>query len=67
MFATAEIGEDDPVFISHGDCLEDVEQVKQMILAKYPKAKLVVNYIGAVIGTHSGCGTLAVFNKGTKR
>ena len=59
--------EKDPVFISHGDCLEDAEFVKSMILQRFPKTKITINYIGPVIGSHSGCGTLAIFFKGEKR
>lgn len=67
MLQYADIGESDPVFISHGDCIEDVEYVKSLILAKYPNVKIVVNYIGAVIGTHSGCNTVALFCKAKQR
>ncbi len=59
--------DDDEIFISHGDCIEDVEYVKGLILAKRPSAKITVNYIGAVIGTHAGAGTVAIFHRGSKR
>ena len=65
--ASADMDENDPIFISHGDCIEDVEYVKGLILQRLPNVKITVNYVGAVIGTHSGCGTLALFNKGKKR
>ncbi len=67
LFANADMEESDPIFISHGDCIEDVEYVKKLILARRPNAEIVVNYIGPVIGTHSGQGTVAIFNKGKKR
>ncbi len=67
LFASLDIGENDPIFISHGDCIEDVEYVKSLILQRLPNVKITVNYVGAVIGTHSGCGTLALFNKGKNR
>ncbi len=67
LFASADMGENDPIFISHGDCLEDVEYVKRLILERMPNAEIVVNYIGAVIGTHAGAGTVAVFHKGKAR
>ena len=60
-------GEDNPIFISHGDCIEEVEYVKELIRAQLPDVEIVVNYVGAVIGTHSGQGTMALFNKGDKR
>ena len=67
LFEVAELGEDDPIFISHGDCIEDVEWTKKQILARKPDAKSMVNYIGAVIGSHSGAGTVAIFCKGKNR
>ncbi|MBE5747431.1 MAG: DegV family protein [Clostridiales bacterium] len=67
MLALADMTEDDPIFISHGDCIEDVEFVKEMIVKKLPKNPITVHYIGSVIGTHSGCGTLAIFHKGKHR
>ena len=67
LFAVAELGEGDPIFISHGDCIEDVEWVKNLILSRKPDVQIVVNYIGAVIGSHAGAGTVAIFGKGKNR
>ena len=67
LFSSMDMDENDPIFISHGDCMEDVEYVKSLILARLPKVKIVVNYVGAVIGAHSGVGTLAIFNTGQQR
>lgn len=64
---TADIEKGDPIFISHGDCIEDVEYVKGLLTKKFPQTPIMVNYIGSVIGAHSGCGTLAIFHKGTHR
>ncbi len=55
------------IFISHGDCEEDVERVKKLVYEKLPAAELTVNYIGAVIGAHAGAGTIALFHRGTGR
>ncbi len=52
------------VFISHGDCLEEAEALGESIKAKYKVDKLVINYVGPVIGNHSGPGTLALFFQG---
>lgn len=60
-------GEENPIFISHGDCMEEVEHVIELIKAQAPNVQIVVNYIGPVIGTHAGAGTIALFNKGKKR
>ena len=52
------------VFISHGDCEEEALDLAEMIRAKYPVKKLAINYVGPVIGNHSGPGTLALFFQG---
>ena len=62
-----DITDDDPIFISHGDCLDDVEYVKALLKEKMPNVDITVGYVGAVIGSHSGAGTLAIFYKGHKR
>ncbi|MBQ8685571.1 MAG: DegV family protein [Clostridia bacterium] len=67
VFESADMDENDPIFISHGDCMEDVEYVKSLILARMPKKEIVVNYVGTVIGTHAGPNVLAIFHKGKKR
>lgn len=53
--------EEQIVFISHGDCIEDVEYVKEKILEKVKVKEIVVNHVGPVIGSHSGPGTVAIF------
>ena len=67
LFESMDMDENDPIFISHGDCIEDVEYVKGLILERKPNVEIKVHYVGAVIGTHSGAGTVALFCKGKKR
>lgn len=57
------------VFISHGDCEEDALSVKQMLVEKYgcDPEKVVLSYVGPVIGSHSGPGTVALFFRGRDR
>lgn len=50
-----------PVFISHGDSKEDAQFVAERIREKYPKVHISINYVGPVIGSHSGPGTIALF------
>ncbi|MDR2106064.1 MAG: DegV family protein [Coriobacteriales bacterium] len=50
-----------PVYISHGDCLEDAQQLAQLIRDGYGVTDIVVNDLDPVIGAHSGPGTLALF------
>ena len=52
------------VFISHGDCLEDAEAVAQMVRERFGTQDIRINYVGPVIGAHSGPGTLALFLSG---
>ena len=46
------------IFISHGDCKDDVEYVAQQIRQRFGTADIYTNPIGPVIGAHSGPGTL---------
>ncbi|MBQ9692839.1 MAG: DegV family protein [Clostridia bacterium] len=56
-----------PIFISHGDCEDEALAVADIIKASMPGKKVVTNYIGPVIGAHSGFKTLAVFCVGNGR
>ena len=60
-------GENDTVFISHGDCLEDAQLLEKILQEKYGVKKAFIYYVGAVIGSHAGPGTLALFFLGNKR
>ncbi len=60
-------GENDTVFISHGDCKEDAEYLANKLKADYGVKEVIIYYVGAVIGSHSGPGTLALFFWGNKR
>ena len=67
LFASADMDESDPIFISHGDCMEDVDYVQRLIREKKPNVEIYVHYVGAVIGAHAGAGVVALFNKGKAR
>lgn len=67
VMATADMDADDPIFISHGDCIEDVNYVVAQLKQRMPNVEIKIHYVGAVIGTHSGAGTVAVFHKGKTR
>ncbi len=56
-----------PVFISHGDCIEDAEYLADRIKTEFGVDVLVIDYVGPVIGAHSGPGTLALFFYGKQR
>ncbi len=55
------------VFISHGDCMEDVEYLKSLITAEWGITNFVVSYVGHVIGSHTGPGVLALYFMGVER
>ena len=56
-----------PVFISHGDCEGDALFVAGEITRRFGNKDIHINYVGPVIGNHSGPGTMALFFVGTKR
>ena len=60
-------GENETVFICHGDCHEDAAYLEQLVKEKYGVKKVFAYYVGAVIGSHSGPGTLALFFLGKNR
>lgn len=55
------------MFICHGDCLEDAEQLAQMVRERFGTKDIRIGYTGTVIGAHSGPGTLALFFLGEHR
>lgn len=55
------------VYICHGDCIEDAEYLAQLVRGKWGNKEIYINYVGPVIGAHSGPGTLAIFYLGTQR
>lgn len=59
--------ENQDIFISHGDCLDDAKYLADMIENAYHPKSIYIDYVGPVIGSHSGPGTLALFFLGSKR
>jgi len=56
-----------PVFICHGDCIEDVKFMQKLLKEKYDVEVDEIVNTGPVIGAHSGPGTLALFFVGKER
>ncbi len=54
------------MFICHGDCLEDAKYLESLVRQQGVQ-EVFIGYTGAVIGSHSGPGTLALFFMGTHR
>ena len=55
------------IFITHGDCLEDAQFVADEVTRRFGITDIHINYVGPVIGNHSGPGTLALFFLGKER
>ena len=55
------------VFISHGDCAEEVEAMAQQVRDRFGTKEVIINYVGPVIGNHTGAGVVALFFIGKHR
>lgn len=55
------------VFISHGDCRADADYLAELLKSQYGIGEVFTNYVGAVIGSHAGPGTVALFFLGDHR
>ena len=59
--------ENQVIFISHGDCVEDANYLGDIMRTRFHVKDVLVNYVGPVIGAHSGPGTIALFFLGKER
>lgn len=53
--------ENQVIFISHGDSLEDANFVADKIKERFPINHFIINFVSPTIGAHSGPGTIALF------
>jgi DegV family protein with EDD domain len=55
-------------YISQSACVEDAKEVAKLIEERFPNlnGKVMINYIGTTIGSHTGPGTVALFFWGKK-
>ena len=58
---------DQAVFISHGDCADEAQFVADEVRRRFGTKDIYINYVGPVIGNHSGPGTMALFFLGEPR
>ena len=58
---------DDTVFIGHGDCAADAEYLAKGVRERFGVKEVLINYIGAVVGAHTGPGVAVRFFYGKKR
>ena len=56
-------------YISQSACTDDAKEVARLIEERFPNldGKVLINYIGTTIGSHTGPGTVALFFWGKKR
>ena len=56
-------------YISQSACVGDAKEVAALIEEKFPNldGKVIINYVGTTIGSHTGPGTVALFFWGKKR
>ncbi|MCR5296201.1 MAG: DegV family protein [Clostridiales bacterium] len=59
--------EETPIFISHGDCLDDAQKLQSILEEEFGRKVNLITGIGSLIGAHSGPGTLALFFLGRQR
>lgn len=67
MAQSALPGENDFISICHGDCYDDACALAEMVKERLGVKEVFIGYTGAVIGSHSGPGTLALFFLGQHR
>ena len=59
--------DNETMFISHGDCIEDAQYLARVLKEKLGVKQVHINHVGAVIGSHAGPGVLALFFLGKHR
>ena len=59
--------ENEILYIMHGEVVEDAQYLKEIILQELNFKDVKVEYIGTVIGTHGGPGTIATVFWGNER
>ncbi len=59
--------EDQTVCICHGDCLDEAEYLKGLLIDTVGPKDVFINFIGPVVGTYGGPGAMAVFFMGSER
>jgi len=55
------------IFIAHGDCREDAEYLKTLVMNGTNPKKIEINQLGPIIGSHTGPGAVGLTFIGEKR
>ncbi|MGE5629259.1 MAG: DegV family protein [Solirubrobacterales bacterium] len=53
--------------ISHGDCIEDAFLLRDILLKDYNSLEIIINYLGAGLGSHCGSGMVSLCFTGNKK
>ena len=61
LFESADDPANGKIYISHGDCPDDAKYLADTIRARGGNEVEIITHVGAVIGAHSGPGTMALF------
>jgi len=69
MYAQDRENYSEKCYITNAACYEDAKALADLIEAYFPKmkGKVLINYIGTTIGSHTGPGTVALFFWGDER
>lgn len=59
--------EEQVIFINHGDCIEDAEYLRNMILEEFKVKDVILSYVGPTMGSHTGPGMLCLIFLGDNR
>ena len=59
--------DNETVFICHADCMDEALNLKEQVLERPGIKNVFIGNLGAVIGSHAGPGTIALFFMGTER
>jgi len=52
---------DETIYISHADCADEANALAEEIRGKFGPKEVIVDFIGPVIGSHTGIGVIALF------
>lgn len=59
--------EEQTIFIGHGDCLSEAEKLADMVREKFNVKNIIIDYVGPIIGAHTGPGMVALIFFGETR
>ena len=52
--------EEQTIYITHGDCIEDAIYLRDLLMREIKVKNVVINYLGPIIGTHTGPGLICI-------